>query len=85
MAADTAPQPAADPLEVLVRAGLELLTQMASGGTRGQGVKAAPALPVERIFDEPSGRSYLKIRLPEPDVVERAVGALHALLQSLRA
>ena len=46
MAADTAPQPAADPLEVLVRAGLELLTQMASGGTRGQGVKAAPALPV---------------------------------------
>jgi len=84
-AADAAHQPAADPLAGLVRAGLDLLNQLASAGTTGQSAKAASALPIERIFDEPSGRSYLKILLPAPDVVERAVGALHALLETLRA
>jgi hypothetical protein len=39
----------------------------------------------ERVREERTGQSYLKIRMPEPDVVDRLAGALQALLESLRA
>jgi hypothetical protein len=43
-----------------------------------------PSRLFERIRDERSGQSYLKIRMPEPDVVDRVAQALQALLESLR-
>ena len=64
-----------------LRAGLELLTQF---GSAGAGTGEPPPL-VERIRDEHSGQSYLKIRMPPPEVMDRVAGALQALLESLRA
>jgi hypothetical protein len=79
-----APTPAADPLGALLRTGLDLLTQFAApAGTDGAG-RSAAARPVERIHDARSGQSYLKLRMPEPEVVDRVAQALQALLVSLR-
>lgn len=41
--------------------------------------------PFERVRDERTGQSYLKIRMSEPDVVDRLAGALQALLENVRA
>ena len=60
---------------------MELLTQF---GSAGAGTGQPPPL-VERIRDEHSGQSYLKIRMPPPEVMDRVAGALQALLESLRA
>jgi len=78
-------RPIADPLGGLLRTGLELLTQLASAAGTGQATEAAPSPVLERIRDERSGQSYLKIRMPEPEVMDRVAGALQALLESLRA
>jgi len=75
----------ADPLGGLLRTGLELLTHVASAAGRSGAAEAAPSPAFERIRDERSGQSYLKIRMPEPEVVDRLIGALQALLGSLRA
>jgi hypothetical protein len=77
-------RPAADPLSNLLRTGLQLLNQFAS--VAGTGQAAAGAMPsrlFERIRDERSGQSYLKIRMPQPEVVDRVAQALQALLESL--
>src|SRR5439155_10994656 len=57
----------ADPLSGLLRTGLELLTQF---GSAGAGTGQPPPL-VERIRDEHSGQSYLKIPMPPPEVRDR--------------
>jgi hypothetical protein len=83
--ASASPPPTSDPLGSLLRTGLELLTQFASAAGTGQ--PAAGAIPsrlFERIRDKRSGQSYLKIRMPEPEVVDRVAQALQALLDSLR-
>jgi hypothetical protein len=67
----------ADPLAGLLRTGLDLLTQLASAEGQGQGAASAPSRMFERIQDEGTGQSYLKIRMPEPEVMDRVVGALH--------
>ncbi|MBI4608948.1 MAG: ATP-dependent helicase, partial [Candidatus Rokubacteria bacterium] len=83
--AAASPRPAADPLSVLLQTGLDLLTQFASVAGTGQAAAAAtPPRLFERIRDERSGQSYLKIRMPEPEVVDRVAQALQALLESLR-
>lgn len=83
--ASTSPRPAADPLSSLLRTGLELLTQFASAAGTGQAAAGAtPSRLFERIRDERSGQSYLKIRMPEPEAVDRVAHALQALLESLR-
>ena len=71
----------ADPLTGLLRTGLELLTQF---GSARAGTSQAPPM-LERIRDERSGQSYVKIRMPPPEVMDRVAGALQALLESLRA
>jgi superfamily II DNA or RNA helicase len=80
-------QTAADPWAGLLQTGLELLGQLAAGaapaGRTGQGAASPPLL--ERLRDERTGQNYLKIRMPEADVVERVAGALQALLESMRA
>ena len=84
-AASASPPPAADPLSSLLRTGLDLLTQFAAAAGTGQAVAGAtPSRLFERIRDERSGQSYLKIRMPEPEVVDRVAQALQALLGSLR-
>jgi hypothetical protein len=78
-------RPAADSLSNLLRTGLELLGQFASEAGAGQAAAGAtPSRLFERIRDERSGQSYLKIRMPEPEVVDRVAHALQALLESLR-
>jgi len=84
-AASASAHPAADPLSHLLRAGLDLLTQFATAAGTDQALAgaAAPRL-FERIRDESSGQSYLKIRMPEPEVVDRVAQALRAFLESRR-
>jgi len=78
-------RPAADPLSNLLRTGLELLSQFASAAGTGQAAAGAtPSRLFERIRDERSGQSYLKIPMPEPEVVDRIAQALQVLLESFR-
>jgi superfamily II DNA or RNA helicase len=83
--ASTPLHPVADPLSSLLRTGLDLLTQFAAAAGTGQTVgSATPSRLFERFRDDRSGQSYLKIRMPEPEVVDRVAGALQALLESFR-
>lgn len=84
IAAAAAPRPITDPFSGLLRTGLELLTQLASG-TGTDKADTVPAPVFERIREERTGQSYLKIRMPQPEVMDRVVGALQALLDGLRA
>jgi superfamily II DNA or RNA helicase len=78
-------RPATDPLGDLLRTGLDLLDQFAAAAGTGQAATGAtPSRLFERIRDERSGQSYVKIRMPEPEVVDRVAQALQALLESLR-
>ncbi len=90
---ERAPQAAAalqvttDPWAGLLQTGLELLGRLAEAAgrpDRGGDGGASPPL-FERVRDEGTGRNYLKIPMPKPDVVDRLTGALQALLDSMRA
>jgi superfamily II DNA or RNA helicase len=73
-----------DPWSGLLHAGLELLGRLAA--TRdGSGHPGQAPLPFERERDERTGQTYLKIRLPEPAVIDRVVDAVQALLASFRS
>jgi hypothetical protein len=62
----------------LAEAGLALLSSWAGGETGGEtGGASAPRVRIER--DPASGRDYLKLPLPEPALLARAVDALNAL------
>jgi superfamily II DNA or RNA helicase len=82
---------APDAVMGLLHSGVELLTQLASAAVAGRGpstvqIDGAPSTRVfERVHDERTGQNYLKIRMPEPEVVDRVAQALQALLESLRA
>jgi superfamily II DNA or RNA helicase len=78
-------QPASDPWTGLFQSGLALLQQLAtpSGG------KPAPSNngPVPHSLvqrDERTGETYLKLPVPPPEVLNQALQAFGALLQSLR-
>ena len=81
------PQPARDPWTGLLQNGLELLGRLAAaaGGPEDAGDGAASPRLFERVRDERTGQGYLRIRMPEPEVVDRLASALQALLQSVRA
>jgi len=83
-AATAAPPGAVDPWTGLLQAGLELLGRMAATAD-GSGHPGHPPLPFERERDQRTGQTYLKIRMPEPAVVDRVADALQALLASLRS
>jgi SNF2 family DNA or RNA helicase len=76
----------ADPWAGLLQTGLELLGQLSAapaGPARtGNGGTTSPVF--ERLRDEKTGQSYLKVRMPERDVVDRVTGALQLLLESLQ-
>jgi hypothetical protein len=83
--ASAARPPTTDPLGDLLRTGLDLLGQFATAAGTGKAANGAtPSRLFERIRDERSGQSYVKIRMPEPEVVDRVAQALQALLDSLR-
>ena len=83
-AAVIVPPGGVDPWTGLLHAGLELLGGLA--GTRdGSGHPGQAPLPFERERDERTGQTYLKIRLPEPAIIDRVVDAVQALLASLRS
>jgi hypothetical protein len=48
----------------------------------GDGAEARPLLERER--DERTGQTYLRLRMPEPEVLDRVAGALQTLLERLR-
>ena len=82
--ATAAPRDAMDPWTGLLQAGLELVGRLA--GTRdGSGHPGQGPFPFERERDERTGQTYLKIRMPEPAIVDRVADALQALLASLRS
>src|SRR3989442_14469204 len=84
-AASVSARPAADPLSHFLWSGLDLLAPVSSAAGTGQAVAGAtPPRLFERIRDERLGQSYLKIRMPEPEVVDRVAQALQAVLESLR-
>jgi hypothetical protein len=80
-----AAQPATDPWAGLLQAGMAMLQQLASvrgGNSPMSSASAAPRSLVQR--DEQSGETYLKLPVPPPEVVNKALEAFGALLQSLR-
>ena len=79
-----------DPLAGLIQTGLQVLQQLAAAvstvrepAPAGADGAAAPRW-IEQARDERTGQSYLKIRVPEGDAVERVAGLLQGLLESLR-
>jgi len=78
-----------DPLANLLRTGFQLVEQFlttaqAQGGGRASGGDGASARPFETVRDKRTGESYLKIRMPAPDVVDRVVQSLQALLENFQ-
>ncbi len=71
--------PASDPWSSLLQGGMALLQQLAAPRQASAG--GAPSL-IQR--DEKTGETYLKLPVPPPEVLEQAVQAFGALLQSLR-
>jgi hypothetical protein len=76
---ESSPEPAS-PVQPLLRAGAAFLKEPAglAAEAKRPGSQAATAL-VER--DEKTGRSYLKIPMPEPKVVQDVLGALKPFLE----
>jgi hypothetical protein len=74
----SAVQPASDAWTSLFQAGMALLQQFAGGSVNGP----APRSLVQR--DDRTGETYLKLPVPPPEVLDQALQAFGALLQSLR-
>lgn len=77
--AETAAAPAADPWSGLLQVGMALLHQVAAG--QGTGTTAGKSLVMQ---DERTGERYLRLPAPPPEVLDQALNAIGALLQSLR-
>jgi hypothetical protein len=73
---------AGDPWAGLLQVGMALLQQLAGGGRNGSpdGTGGSPRV----VRDEHTGESYLKVPLPQPEVLENALKAVGALLEGLR-
>jgi superfamily II DNA or RNA helicase len=87
-AAPTAAAPvASDPWSGLLQVGMALLQQLAgatgNGSAGGGGPRSSAASPLV-VRDERTGESYLKVPLPQPEVLENALKAVGALLEGLR-
>jgi hypothetical protein len=85
------PAAPADPWSGLLQVGMALLQQLATAlpGAAGAGPARKPAAAastpsplVQR--DERTGETYLKVPLPKPEVIDQAVRAIGALLESFR-
>ncbi len=75
--------PTADPWSALLQTGMALLQQLGIGGAAAPSANGpAPRSLVQR--DEQTGESYIKLPVPPPEVVQQALQAFGALLQSFR-
>jgi len=83
-AEEAAPSPAPSPFQPLIEAGAAFLRQLgdtlAAGRERGQ----SPAASLIET-DQTTGRSYLRIPVPDPKLIETAVAALAPLADLLKA
>jgi superfamily II DNA or RNA helicase len=90
VAAPVGAAPAADPWTGLLQAGMALLQQWAGTAPAGSpGRPAAGARPAGLASalltrDERTGETYLKVPVPQPEVLEQALRAVGSLLESLR-
>jgi hypothetical protein len=79
-------QPASDAWTSLFQAGMALLQQLAGetgvAPVSGSGNGPAPRSLVQR--DDRTGETYLKLPVPPPEVLDQALQAFGALLQSFR-
>jgi hypothetical protein len=72
-----------DPWARLLDAGLKLIERFAAGQS-GNG-DAQPATSAQWIETDPrTGKSYMKLPIPEPDKVQQVTEALSGLIASLR-
>ncbi|HEV3259738.1 MAG TPA: DEAD/DEAH box helicase, partial [Gemmataceae bacterium] len=77
--------PAADPLAGLIQSGLALLQQFA-GGARPAAAGGQPRPGLSLVSrDERTGETYLRLPVPNPEVLDQALQAFGSLLESLRA
>jgi superfamily II DNA or RNA helicase len=86
----TGAMPATDPWSGLLQAGMALLQQITSAprnGSSGKGATSAgPGNLVQSLVkrDDQTGETYLKLPVPAPEVLDQALRAVGALLESLR-
>jgi hypothetical protein len=81
--AAAAPTPAADPLAGLLQSGLALLQQLAGAAQPSTGAAGRPGLSLV-TRDQRTGETYLKLPMPKPEVLDQALQAFGALLESFR-
>jgi superfamily II DNA/RNA helicase len=87
--AASAPPTAAfeNPLAGLLQQGLALLEQFAaasSAQSKPQNGKSHPRSPIETTKDERTGQTYLKLPMPDPDVLNQAFAAINTLMKSFQ-
>jgi hypothetical protein len=75
--------PAAGPWAALIDAGLKLAETIA-GAHAGNGSEQSDLVSPWVEYDAQSGKSYLKLPMPEPETVQRLAGALAGLLAGLQ-
>lgn len=79
-------QTPADPLTGLLQNGMALLQQLsAASRTQPDGPRAKPTqkLLFDTGHDEKTGETYLKVPMPDPELLQQAVNAFSSLLQGL--
>lgn len=74
----------ADPLAGLLQTGLSLLQQLAAGTKSGDGNGSRQNQGVRIDQDAQTGQSYLRLQLPDPEVLNGVLTAVGKLLESLR-
>jgi SNF2 family DNA or RNA helicase len=76
--------PATDPWAPLIDAGLALIQTLAAARGEGAGTASTVARPAWIETDAATGKSWLKLPMPEPAVVQRLADGLSGLLAGLR-
>ena len=88
--AGTAGGAAADPWSGLLQAGMALLQQVTGAARQDGPARPAPATNPQSVVqslvqrDERTGETFVKFPVPPPEVVDQALRAVSALLESLR-
>ncbi len=90
VASSAATTPAADPWAALLQAGMSFFQQFTpaprNGSSADHQVESGPPDLVQSLVkrDEQTGETYLKLPVPAPDLLDRALRAVGSLLESLR-